>query len=87
MNWLHGYEYLRSPRPGDEALEHLTKQFKECFDEAYESGLLKAMALIGEQREAEGGEACCALREVVALDNAMHRIDKHLQAVIIQRSE
>ena len=48
---------------------------------AYLAGLMKADSLILEQREAEGGEAACSLREVVTLDNARYRLDKHFCAV------
>jgi hypothetical protein len=46
-------------------------------EEAYVAGLNDAHTLVNEQREEEGGEACCSLREVVALSNAMYRIDHH----------
>lgn len=49
--------------------------------EGYLAGLEKAMACCDEQREAEGGEACCSLQQVVALDNAIYRIDLHRVAV------
>lgn len=48
---------------------------------AYLAGIAAADALVEEQREAEGGEAACALSEIVVLDNARYRIDKHFCAV------
>lgn len=46
-------------------------------EEAYIAGLQDAMDLVNEEREAEGGEACCCLKEIVVLDNTKHRIDQH----------
>lgn len=61
-------------------MRSLRREFVEAEREAYLAGLTKAMSFIEEQREEEeGGEAACALREVVALDNAKYLIEEYVR--------